>query len=171
MKLPPPAVVEAQVLRLAVVRDGTTAIAQRVQQEAQELAARRAHEDGTYAALIRTQPADPYTGVAKVVAHDRKSTWLEEGTGIYGPERRPIKPKNGRFLVFRITEKQGGPAPVIRSATGAIIGKRQPAKVGDLVFAKQVRGRPASWVMRDAAAAVAASIPGARFLNLRRYKG
>lgn len=170
-RLPPPAVVEAQVLALPKVRDRITEIAQEVETEARGIAARRALEDGTYAALIKATPADPVTGIARVTARDRKSKWLEEGTGIYGPEGRPIRPKRGKFLVFEVTEKRGGPPPLMRSASGAVIGRRQPAEVGDLVFAREVRGRPASWVMRDAAAAVAASLRGGRFLNLRSFKG
>lgn len=170
-RLPPPEVVRAQVLALPVVRERVTEIAQQVETEARSLAARRALEDGTYAALIKATPADPVTGIARVTARDRKSKWLEEGTGIYGPEGRPIRPKRGKFLVFEVKEKRGGAPTVLRTAGGAVVGRRGPAQPGDLVFAKQVRGRPASWVMRDAAASVAASLRGARFLNLRSFQG
>lgn len=171
MRLPPADVVERQVLALPKVRERTTEIARQVQTEARTIAARRALEDGTYANLIQAEEADPVTGVARVVARDRKSTWLEEGTGIYGPEGRPIKPKRGRFLVFEVKAKAGGAPPVLRTGAGSLVGRREPAKPGELVFAKQVRGRPASWVMRDAAAAVAASLRRARFVNLRSFQG
>jgi hypothetical protein len=170
-RLPPANVVERQVLALPAVQARIAEIAKQVETEARSIAARRALEDGTYAALIRAQPVNPATGSALVVAADRKSKWLEEGTGIYGPERRPIKPKRGKFLVFEVKDKQGGAPPVLRTAGGSLVGRRQPAKPGDLIFAKQVRGRPASWVMRDAAAAVAASLRGARFINRRPFQG
>lgn len=41
-----------------------------------------------------------------------------EGTGIYGPNKAPIKPKRGKFLVWK------------------------DADTGDLIFAKEVRGTP-----------------------------
>lgn len=48
--------------------------------------------------------------------------FVHEGTGIYGPRGRPIKPKRGEFLVFRIN--------------------------GQLVYARQVKGsRPDPWLV------------------------
>lgn len=54
-----------------------------------------------------SEGADPY------------ALYQHEGTGIYGPKKRPIKPKRGPFLVWK------------------------DADTGELIFAKQVRGTPA----------------------------
>jgi len=50
--------------------------------------------------------------------------YVHEGTGIYGPKGRPIKPKRGQYLVFEA-----------RNA------RRTPGGRGNLVFARQVRGQ------------------------------
>lgn len=143
-------------LALPAVQEAVARIAAEVDVEATRLAIQRAYQEGTYAALIRVLGApNPVTGAVTVAATDRKSKWLEEGTGIYGPRRRPIKPKRGRYLVFRVN-------------TGTARSGRQTD--GDLVFATQVKGRPASWVMRDAAQLVATR-RGARFVNHRTFQG
>jgi len=50
--------------------------------------------------------------------------YVHEGTGIYGPRGRPIRPRRGRFLVF-------------------------PGEDGRLVFAREVRGqRPQRFLLR-----------------------
>lgn len=161
MKLPPAEVIERHVLSLPPVADGCERIAREVQREAVALAYERAHDKGEFAAGIRVEPS--FGAGARVVATDRKSTWLEEGTGIYGPRRTPIRPKRAKFLVFRVDrEWQGGGSPT----EGFGLTKTQ----GRLIFAKQVRGREASWIMRDAAKVVAAR-HGLRFRNLRRFQG
>lgn len=160
MKLPPAEVIEREVLALPIVRQRTDEVAHEVRREAVALAYERAHDKGEFAAGIRVEPT---TTGARVVATDRKSTWLEEGTGIYGPRRQPIRPKRAKFLVFRVDrEWQGGGSPT----EGFGLTKTQ----GQLIFARQVRGREASWVMRDAAKIVAAR-HGLRFRNLRRFQG
>ena len=52
--------------------------------------------------------------------------WVEVGTGIYGKRKQPIKPKRGKFLVWR------------------------DKKTGKLIFARQVKGRPATPFFRPA---------------------
>lgn len=154
MRMPPAAVVEAQVLALPSVVDAVDEIAHDVRAEAQYLAYHRAYDKGTYTSLIQLLPRGGVLERRRVVATDRKSKWLEEGTGIYGPERKPIKPKRGKYLVFTV--------PTGRTASG----RRGEATV----FARSVRGRPASWVMRDAAMHVAEA-RGARFTNHRSFRG
>lgn len=145
------------------VREGCERIAVEVEFEATLLAATRAFEHGDYAKAIRRRPALIGPGML-VVAEDRKSKWLEEGTGIYGPLRRPIRPVRGRFLVFRL----GGPgSPKSSQRHRRSAG---PPRPGDLIFARQVRGRPASWVMRDASENVARRL-GLRWRNLRDFRG
>ena len=52
--------------------------------------------------------------------------WVEVGTGIYGKRKQPIKPKRGKFLVWR------------------------DKKTGKLIAARQVKGRPATPFFRPA---------------------
>lgn len=54
---------------------------------------------------------------------------VEEGTGIYGPKGRPITPVQARVLRF-------------------------PVKGGRIVFAKSVKGRPATPYLRPALQAI-----------------
>lgn len=149
MRLPPAAEIERQVLAMPQVAEGVHRVTVEVFSEAELLARERAFDLGDYAEgieIVRT------VGPGEIVrASDPKSEWLEEGTGIYGPERTPIRPKRGQFLVFRL-----GP----RSAPGD-----RP-----LIFAREVRGRPASWVMRDASRNVAARL-GLAWRNLRDFQG
>lgn len=144
MRLPSAATIERDVLDSLQVRRGCERVADEVAVEARELAARRAWDLGTYAARIRRQFSTSASQL--VVAEDRKSRWLEQGTGIYGPRRTPIRPKRGKFLVFRVRE--AGSAPL-----GSMSGQLRES---GLIFAREVKGRPASWVMRDAARRVAA---------------
>lgn len=162
MKLPPAAEIERQVLAMPQIREGVAEVAQQVEFEATLLASSRAFDEGDYAAGIERVPA--FGPGAIIRAQDRKSKWLEEGTGIYGPERTPIRPKRGQFLVFRL----GGPGhPKSSQRPRRTSGPKRP---GDLVFAREVRGRPASWVMRDASRIVAARF-GLRWRNLRAFRG
>lgn len=62
-----------------------------------------------------------------------------EGTGIYGPKRRPIRPKRAPFLAWR------------------------DQKTGDWVFAKEVRGSPPRKYLFNAAATVARKTRGVTF--------
>lgn len=62
--------------------------------------------------------------------------YLHEGTGLYGPKRRVIRPVSAKFLRFEVK----GPGP----------GGRVPAKGRRaVVFAKFVRGvKPDKWLVR-----------------------
>lgn len=62
--------------------------------------------DRTIELEIVSKGADPY------------ALYQHEGTGIYGPKRRPIKPKRGKFLVWKDPDS------------------------GRLIFAREVRGVP-----------------------------
>lgn len=161
MKLPPPAAIEAHVLSLRSVTDGVDRICEEVQREGKAIAYERAHDSGEFADGIDVVPTPGPGGL--VVATDRKSVWLEEGTGIYGPRRQPIRPKRGKFLVFEVGKQRV-------SSGSPTEGFQQTKTQGQLIFARQVRGREASWIMRDAAQRVAAR-RGLVFRNLRRFQG
>lgn len=61
--------------------------------------------------------------------------YLERGTGIYGPFKQPIYPRSARYLVWRARRKD------------VIAGRAQ--KVGQLIFAKSVRGiKPYRFIYR-----------------------
>lgn len=54
-------------------------------------------------------------GTVVYLAHGSKVGWyMEEGTGIYGPKRKPITPKNANFLRFTI----GGREIFVKSTKG-----------------------------------------------------
>lgn len=88
-----------------------------------------------------------YLSATQAFVHARASyaAYVEKGTGIYGPNRRPIVPKRARVLAWR---------------TGAVtLGGGSRVKGGveqaGWAFAKSVRGRPATPFMEPAAKAVA----------------
>lgn len=61
--------------------------------------------------------------------------YVHEGTGIYGPRRQFIYPRNGQYLVFEV-KRPVGPLPK---------GKRIAARGSrPVVFARKVRGTPPS---------------------------
>lgn len=161
-RLPPPEVIERDVLAMRTVREQAERLAEEVALEGTGLAYERAFDEGTLASNVRTVPGSgPTVTVAMTSGRADKpklAEWVEGGTGIHGPERRRITPKRGRYLVFRAK----GPNPRASMTPGRA--------EGDLVFAKSVRGRPASWIMRDAAMRVAARY-GLRFRNLRDWQG
>lgn len=71
--------------------------------------------------------------------------YLSEGTGIYGPKKRLIRPTTKQALKFP-TPKTIGPLRV---------GQRRPAATNrGFVFAKSVRGIPPNSFFRDALAEV-----------------
>ncbi len=131
------------------VREGCHEVAVELERTARALAAVRAFDSGDYLYGIGVVPT---VGPGALVrSADGKSWWIERGTGIYGPRRTPIVPKKpGGVLVFRVT---GGAPLASMSGTRTSSG---------LIFAKSVKGRPASHVMEDAAKAVAA-VPGRRW--------
>lgn len=122
-------------------REGCERVADAVEQEARSIAYAEAFDSGEYAAKIDRMPT--HRAGSRVVARSRISAAIEVGTGVYGPKRRPITPKRGKYLVFRIPK--GAPR-------AAMSGSRKP---GDLVFATSVKGRPATHTMERAAKSVA----------------
>jgi hypothetical protein len=80
--------------------------------------------------------------VARVGTNLAYGLYVHEGTGIYGPRRRPITPKNGKFLVFTTKKTVSG----LRS--------KKTGKVkfggGKIVFAKSVKGMKPTPFLRDA---------------------
>lgn len=75
----------------------------------------------------------PAVRVGTKVLHAR---WVHDGTGIYGPHRAPIRPKQAKFLVFK--SKQFG------AKKGKFKGK---------VIVRQVRGMQPNPFLRDALSA------------------
>lgn len=63
-----------------------------------------------------------------------QAVWTSFGTGIYGPKKRPITPKHGRWLVFEPGRSMGPPRSGGRH--------RAKGKRGPLVFATSVKGTP-----------------------------
>jgi hypothetical protein len=68
--------------------------------------------------------------VGRVGSNLRYAIFVHEGTGVYGPRRRPIRPRQARRLVFQ-------------------------NRAGRTVFARQVSGVPARPFLRDALPAAA----------------
>lgn len=62
----------------------------------------------------------------RIGTHTGYGLFPEVGTGIYGPTGRPIRPKNGPFLVF------------------------QPRGLGHVIRVRSVRGQPGQHYMRQA---------------------
>lgn len=99
------------------------------------LARARAYESGDYVAGIEIH--DLANGKKAVVATAPHSWFVEVGTGIFGPLRRPVQAQPGRPFVFE------------DMANGELVK----------IVTMQHVGRPARHVMRDAAIQ-AASLPG-----------
>ncbi len=64
--------------------------------------------------------------------------WVHNGTGIYGPNRTPIRPRSGQYLVFTPYRIIG-----VRTGTG-VGGIRIPKNKRRSVRSRQVRGQPAT---------------------------
>lgn len=76
------------------------------------------HMRAANAMVLRVRP---YRHVmARIVNTDEAAMWVQTGTGIYGPRRRPITPKRARLLRF--------------------YGKRD----GALLYLPSVKGQPAN---------------------------
>lgn len=65
---------------------------------------------------------------ARVGSDDERARWVEEGTGLYGPHRSPIRPKAKKWMRF-------------------VSGR------GAVVFTQQTAGQPGKHFLRDAAEA------------------
>jgi hypothetical protein len=95
-------------------------------------------DDGPLRASLRTKMEASAREVKGWVYSDLEyALYVHEGTGIYGPKGQPIRPKNGRFLVFEA-----------RNA------RTTPRGRGNIVFARQVRGqRPQRFLLEALRAA------------------
>lgn len=78
--------------------------------------------------------------------------YRHEGTGIYGPRRRPIRARPGHVMVFPVKKVRFGPL------------KKGGRRGRQVVFARQVRGIPGSPFLVDALHEV---LPGAVY---RRHR-
>lgn len=65
---------------------------------------RAAHRTGTLQRSILTEKLGRLDG--KVTATEKYATYIEYGTGVYGPKRQPITPKSAKVLAFRVGGKQ-----------------------------------------------------------------
>lgn len=88
----------------------------------------------------------PTTCVLKVGSDLEYARYIEEGTGIHGPERRRITPTTRQALKFPTPHARG---PHARGRTG----RGRQADRG-FVYARSVAGIPANPFMADALAAV-----------------
>lgn len=61
--------------------------------------------------------------------------WVHDGTGIYGPRRRPIRPRSGRYLVFT-------PYRLIGANKRGTARGRIPRNRRRVIAVTQVRGQP-----------------------------
>lgn len=132
---------------------GTQAMQQAVLETEREwkLRAERSRRTGTYMRSITSRVVQVANGVRGYVGSAvPQARWLEQGTGLYGPEHHWIVPKQASVLRF----PAGGGGSHGFSATGAPTGftpsagfratgqQRQGAAGGaaSFVFAKRVRG-------------------------------
>ncbi len=76
--------------------------------------------------------------------------YRHQGTGIYGPRKRRIRPKRAEVLAF---ESSGTFGPLPRGKKKAARGSRP------IVFARSVRGTPGSPFLTDALALVMPGVP------------
>lgn len=115
----------------AATEKALTRTAIRVQNEARRLAP---VDSGTLRRSIAysISGASPEQMVAKIGSNVEYAGHVEFGTGIYGHTGQPIRPKRAKMLRF-------------------------PVKGGGIVYAKQVRGRPATPYLAPAVAAVRGS--------------
>lgn len=88
----------------------------------------RLRQSGDTEVLTRSNAA-----VARVSFSARHALWVHEGTGIYGPRRRPIVPRRARVLAWR-DRRRGGwrfahsvrgmrSRPFLRRAVRLVTGK------------------------------------------------
>jgi hypothetical protein len=77
--------------------------------------------------------------VARIGSNLPYALFVHEGTGIYGPNARPIRPVNGRFMRWPIKNNSGSGNR--RYSGGATAG---------YAYAREVRGVPPRPFLRDA---------------------
>jgi hypothetical protein len=138
---PPPEVVVRIVQEES--RRTMTALLATVQKSWLELAA-PSRRTGTYMRSIHPVITRSGAGWAgEVVAEAPHATWLEEGTGIYGPRRHPIVPTDAAML--RYPDRGGGKF--------TLSGRQRAGRRGagaKYIFARTVRGQEAKHYGRDA---------------------
>ena len=83
-------------------------------------------DTGLLRASIHSEVTQSESEISGVVTADAPyANYIETGTGVHGPTGQPIRPKNGRYLVFQTPD-------------------------GATVFAKEVQGRRATPFMAPA---------------------
>ena len=148
--------IERRVLSMPQVTRRVDDLLDEIENEARDLGRQRAFDSGQFAEVsIRRVPEPGPRRRVRAVGTGRRGgdkpmlpRWLEEGTGIYGPRRQPIRPKKGQFLVFPVKARD-------RAAVGSRTYELNPNRPVAWVRVREVAGRPGSHVMRDAGQRVA----------------
>lgn len=91
-----------------LVRAALTNSAQKVQQEARQ---RAPHRTGTLQRSIMPEIDYPR---AEVAVNEKYGIFIEEGTGVYGPNHSPITPRRAKVLAFTV----GGSAVFTKMVKG-----------------------------------------------------
>ena len=103
---------------------------QRVKRRAQQIVRARAYDTGRLHRSIGVRVGAERGEIVVTVGSPLEyARWVHDGTGIYGPRGRPIRPVRAKVLVFT------------------------PKGSNQVVAAKQVRGTPPVPFLRDALAA------------------
>lgn len=96
---------------------------------------------------VRTNGATGPVTAVEVGTNVKYAMMVHNGTGVYGPTGTPIRPKNGRLLVWSVGSQvqkfryQG--STYHRTFRGQVQRGRQ-------IFARSVKGQPANPFLRDA---------------------
>lgn len=90
-------------------------------------------------------PGSVTTTHARVEARTPYAAYVEMGTGIYGPKHKPITPKHAKVLAWRT----GASKPTRLS------GRVRRGDQGQTIFARSVKGRPATPYLEPGAEAAA----------------
>lgn len=136
-----PSAFEAKLARNPGVQNAVRRVADEIRGEAEKYAFHRIPSISIAANIhVITGPGTGFTvrSVRGPRMPEATPRWSHDGTGIYGPKRRPIRPKNGQFLRFYWP------------------------KIDKVVYARQVRGRRPTYYMTDAATVVASRYRGVR---------
>lgn len=123
--------------RFTAIQD-TAAILKKLQIRGIEYAKRKVPRKTAY--LARTiREGSVNSERALLLAQAPYAAYVERGTGIYGPGKRPIKPKRKKFLAW----PTGSYARL--SGRPSVAGQRRTRTgTGSWAFARQVKGRPAT---------------------------
>lgn len=114
-------------------------VANELADEARDITRRDAYDEGELIQGIDVLPGDTIAErrIRMTAPGSRPAklpVWVHQGTGVYGPRRTPIVPTKAKVLRFK------------------------PKGSDEVVYARSVKGRPATPVMRDAGVAVAARL-------------